>query len=143
MNNSSFNNSYNNDPSSLNYKRVLTYPKINWKKILLEFILFSIFLVIITLITYFFIDKYYLKIIIPIIYILFYAAIRLKAIILFLIALYQLIAPKKLRMNCRFEPSCSEYMKLAIIKYGLFKGLKKGINRLKRCKYPNGGYDYP
>ena len=113
------------------------------EKILLEFILFSTFLVIITLITYFFIDKYYLKIIIPIIYILFYVAIRLKAIILFLIDLYQLIAPKKLRMKCRFEPSCTEYMKLAIIKYGLFKGLKKGINRLKRCKYPNGGYDYP
>lgn len=108
MNNSSFNNSYNNDPSSLNYKRVLTYPKINWKKIFLEFILFSIFLVIITLITYFFINKYYQKIIIPIIYILFYVAIRLKAIVLFLIDLYQLIAPKKLRMKCRFEPSYSK-----------------------------------
>ena len=90
MNDSSFNNSYNNDPSSLNYKHILTYPKIHWEKILLEFILFSIFLVIITLITYFF-NKYYLKILIPIIYILFYVVIRLKAIILFLIDLYQLI----------------------------------------------------
>ena len=126
MNDSSFNNSYNNDPSSLNYKHILTYPKIHWEKILLEFILFSIFLVIITLITYFF-NKYYLKILIPIIYILFYVVIRLKAIILFLIDLYQLIAPKKLRMKCRFESSCSDYMKLAIIKYGLFKGLKKEL----------------
>ena len=32
---------------------------------------------------------------------------------------------------------------MPINKYGLIKGMKKGLNRLKRCIEPNGGYDYP
>jgi putative component of membrane protein insertase Oxa1/YidC/SpoIIIJ protein YidD len=34
-------------------------------------------------------------------------------------------------------------MILAIQKYGLIKGIKKGVRRIKRCHYPNGGIDYP
>ncbi len=34
---------------------------------------------------------------------------------------------------CRFSPSCSEYMKLTLKKYGFFIGLTKGIARILRC----------
>jgi putative membrane protein insertion efficiency factor len=60
-----------------------------------------------------------------------------------LIRFYQKMAPKALRESCRFVPSCSEYMILAIEKYGCLKGIYKGFNRLLRCKVPNGGIDYP
>lgn len=57
--------------------------------------------------------------------------------------LYQRYAPTSVRQACRFEPSCSEYMKLAILKYGIIKGISKGWKRILRCRYPNGGIDYP
>jgi putative component of membrane protein insertase Oxa1/YidC/SpoIIIJ protein YidD len=34
-------------------------------------------------------------------------------------------------------------MLLAIEKYGLIKGIIKGLKRIWKCKYPNGGLDYP
>lgn len=67
----------------------------------------------------------------------------MKQIIISLIKIYQKNAPEKIRANCRFVPSCSNYMLLAIDKYGLFRGIKLGLNRLSRCKIPNGGIDYP
>lgn len=60
-----------------------------------------------------------------------------------LILLYQYLAPQKIRDACRFEPSCSNYAILALRKYGFLRGWQMAINRLKRCKYPNGGDDYP
>jgi putative membrane protein insertion efficiency factor len=66
-----------------------------------------------------------------------------KKNIINLILLYQKYAPEKIRMSCLFEPTCSEYMILAIKKYGIIKGIYKGIKRLLRCHSPNGGIDYP
>ncbi len=66
-----------------------------------------------------------------------------KPIIIFLIRLYQRYAPYEVRSRCLFIPNCSEYMILAIKKYGVIRGLVKGIRRLKRCEEPNGGIDYP
>jgi putative component of membrane protein insertase Oxa1/YidC/SpoIIIJ protein YidD len=34
-------------------------------------------------------------------------------------------------------------MIIAIEKYGVIKGSKMGVNRIKRCRPPNGGIDYP
>ncbi|WP_078063762.1 membrane protein insertion efficiency factor YidD [Pseudodesulfovibrio indicus] len=48
-----------------------------------------------------------------------------------------------LHARCRFEPTCSEFMILAIEKYGLVKGLLVGFKRLLRCRPPHGGIDYP
>ena len=59
------------------------------------------------------------------------------------ILIYQKYAPEKLRLSCLYTPTCSEYMLLSIEKYGLLKGCKKGIRRLCRCHYPNGGEDIP
>jgi putative membrane protein insertion efficiency factor len=45
---------------------------------------------------------------------------------------------------CRFEPSCSRYMIGALRKYGLVRGVWKGVGRLLRCHpWHPGGYDPP
>jgi len=64
--------------------------------------------------------------------------------IIFFVRLYQQIVPWKIRAVCRFEPSCSNYMILAVQKYGSKKGFLMGLQRIARCK-PNGaqGIDYP
>lgn len=67
----------------------------------------------------------------------------LKHIAFLWIKLYQKFAPEKVRRSCLFYPSCSQYMLLAIEKYGFWKGFWKGLKRLGRCRYPNGGEDYP
>lgn len=66
-----------------------------------------------------------------------------KSILLLTIFTYQRFAPKLLRAACLFQPSCSEYMKQSVMKYGVFKGIKRGFKRLKRCRPPNGGIDEP
>ena len=71
------------------------------------------------------------------------AVIFAKRFCIWLILLYQRFAPEKIRRECCFEPSCSEYMKLAIEKYGVVKGIYRGGKRLLRCHWPNGGIDYP
>lgn len=65
----------------------------------------------------------------------------IKKIILFLINIYQKIS-KLTPPRCRFYPTCSEYAKQAIIKYGLFKGGILAIKRIIKCHPLNdGGYD--
>ena len=67
----------------------------------------------------------------------------LKHICIWGIRMYQLLAPAEIRLSCNFTPSCSEYMILAIQKYGVLKGIYTGRKRMLRCHYPNGGIDYP
>lgn len=70
-----------------------------------------------------------------------YILARGRSILICLIQIYQRYAPESIRNKCRFEPSCSQYMILALEKYGLRKGLEKGIRRLKRCDIHHGGFD--
>lgn len=43
---------------------------------------------------------------------------------------------------CKFRPTCSEYVYLAIDKYGILFGSIKGIKRIFRCHpLSKGGYD--
>jgi hypothetical protein len=45
-------------------------------------------------------------------------------------------------VNCRFYPTCSEYTKQAILKYGCILGIFKGLKRILRCNpFFKGGYD--
>ena len=45
-------------------------------------------------------------------------------------------------IQCKYYPSCSEYMMQAIHKYGCIKGIYLGIKRLLRCHpFAKGGYD--
>lgn len=45
------------------------------------------------------------------------------------------------RCACRFNPTCSEYTKQAIEKYGFIKGVWMGMKRISRCR-PGGGCGY-
>lgn len=45
-------------------------------------------------------------------------------------------------IHCKFYPTCSEYTKKAIEKYGAGKGTLLGIARILRCNpFSKGGYD--
>lgn len=57
---------------------------------------------------------------------------------------YQRALSPLLGNNCRFQPTCSEYMIGAIGRYGLFRGVLRGIWRILRCHpFNRGGYDPP
>lgn len=45
------------------------------------------------------------------------------------------------RAVCRFTPTCSEYTKTAISRYGLIRGGFMGLRRILRCR-PGGGYGF-
>lgn len=57
----------------------------------------------------------------------------LKRIGIFLIEIYQKYISGLFGRKCRFYPTCSEYTKQAIDKYGIIKGSLKGIKRIIKC----------
>ena len=58
------------------------------------------------------------------------------------INLYKYLISPLLGNNCRFLPTCSEYTKESIIKYGVIKGLWLGLKRIVKCHpWGKGGYD--
>ena len=69
----------------------------------------------------------------------------MKKISIILIKIYQkFLSPifTHFGSHCKFYPTCSEYTKQAIKKYGLFKGGIMGIWRILRCNpFSKGGYD--
>jgi len=56
----------------------------------------------------------------------------MSKIIIFLINFYQK-TPTKAHYSCVFLPTCSEYTKQSVIKYGALKGVFKGFLRILRC----------
>ena len=65
----------------------------------------------------------------------------IKKIFVKLIEIYQFFSKYKPKV-CRFYPTCSQYTKGAIIKYGVIKGGFLGIKRISKCHPLNpGGYD--
>lgn len=66
----------------------------------------------------------------------------MKKIILFIIKIYQKISRNFLPKSCKYYPTCSEYTKQAIEKYGIIKGTYYGIKRIIKCNpFSYGGYD--
>ena len=59
-----------------------------------------------------------------------------------IIIFYQRVISPLLPASCRFYPTCSDYSRQAIEKYGLAKGCWLSIKRILKCQpfYP-GGYD--
>ena len=57
------------------------------------------------------------------------------------IIFYQKFIPPYTPASCRFTPTCSEYARQALVKYGPIKGLALAIWRILRCN-PWGGSGY-
>lgn len=65
----------------------------------------------------------------------------MKKIIIRMISIYQSM-PLSSHGRCKFVPTCSNYMKEAIITHGVLKGGWLGLKRIMRCNPWNvGGYD--
>lgn len=56
----------------------------------------------------------------------------MKKIMIKIIELYQ-STPLHCHSMCRFVPTCSEYTKIKIKKYGVVKGTLLGIKRILKC----------
>jgi len=68
----------------------------------------------------------------------------IKKAAIYLIKFYQEFISPSLGTKCRFSPSCSEYCRQAIEKYGLIKGIWLGMRRITRCNpWFQGGIDLP
>lgn len=69
----------------------------------------------------------------------------MKKICIYLIEFYQKnisLLLENRNIKCKFYPTCSEYTKQAIEKYGIFKGCIYGIKRILKCNpLSKGGYD--
>lgn len=69
----------------------------------------------------------------------------MKKVFIFLINFYKKnISPflHHLGIECKYYPTCSEYTRQAISKYGVFKGGFLGIKRILKCNpFSKGGYD--
>ena len=59
-----------------------------------------------------------------------------------LIDIYKYIVSPLLGNNCRFLPTCSEYTRDSIVKFGLVKGGWLGLKRILKCHpWGKGGHD--
>ncbi|MFN7364122.1 MAG: membrane protein insertion efficiency factor YidD [Pirellulaceae bacterium] len=68
----------------------------------------------------------------------------LKELAIASVRFYQRWISPSLGSHCRFHPSCSQYMILAIEKYGVVSGVARGLWRICRCHpWSPGGNDPP
>lgn len=117
----------------------LERPKINYVKPIIAFLVYALQFVGLFFIPY---GKTWIKVVVLIAYSLIYFSFIAKRTVIWLVHLYQNKAPDKVRLKCTMEPSCSVYMILAVEKYGVIRGVWKGIDRLFRCG-DEARVDYP
>jgi hypothetical protein len=66
----------------------------------------------------------------------------MRKLIVAILRLYKSVVSPLLPSACRYYPSCSDYMREAVEKYGPARGLWMGIKRLARCHpFHSGGLD--
>ena len=65
----------------------------------------------------------------------------LKWLLMLPILFYQRCISPFTPPSCRFTPTCSEYARQALAKYGPFKGTWLAVRRILRC-HPWGGSGY-
>jgi putative membrane protein insertion efficiency factor len=66
----------------------------------------------------------------------------MRKLIVAVLRLYKVMLSPLLPSACRYYPSCSEYMRQAVEKYGVARGLWMGAKRLLRCHpFHAGGLD--
>jgi len=58
-----------------------------------------------------------------------------------LIRAYQLVISPVLPPACRFYPTCSEYAREAVEKWGFWRGMALSLKRLARC-HPFGDHGF-
>ena len=59
-----------------------------------------------------------------------------------MLRLYKLFLSPLLPSACRFYPTCSEYMREAVERYGVRRGVWMGTKRLAKCHpFHAGGFD--
>ncbi|WP_459830365.1 membrane protein insertion efficiency factor YidD [Hydrogenophilus islandicus] len=63
-------------------------------------------------------------------------------VVIVLVRGYQLLISPWLGQNCRFTPTCSEYLIEAVRRHGVVRGLWLGARRIGRCHpWHPGGHD--
>ncbi|MCE3014846.1 MAG: membrane protein insertion efficiency factor YidD [Pirellula sp.] len=68
----------------------------------------------------------------------------LSRVLISIVRFYQRAISPLLGSNCRFTPTCSQYMVESIEKHGPIKGCAKGVWRICKCQpFHPGGYDPP
>lgn len=66
----------------------------------------------------------------------------MREILMGLVGAYQLVLSPYIGGQCRFHPTCSEYMREALQRHGALTGFKMGVWRLLRCHpFCPGGVD--
>jgi uncharacterized protein len=66
----------------------------------------------------------------------------MKFLVLGFLGLYKTFLSPFLPPACRFTPTCSEYARAAVEKYGAIRGTWMGVKRIFRCQpFCKGGYD--
>lgn len=66
----------------------------------------------------------------------------MKFLVLDLLGIYKAAVSPFLPPACRFEPTCSEYARQAVERYGVLRGMWMGTKRLLRCQpFCRGGHD--
>jgi putative membrane protein insertion efficiency factor len=65
-----------------------------------------------------------------------------RRVLISLLKIYKVAISPLLPPSCRFVPTCSEYAREAIERYGALRGIWMGLRRLLRCHpFHPGGYD--
>lgn len=69
----------------------------------------------------------------------------MKRVLIFLLNIYKKtfsIMFEKWGIRCKYYPTCSEYARQAIERYGVLKGSFLSIKRIAKCNpFSKGGYD--
>ncbi|MEZ5462513.1 MAG: membrane protein insertion efficiency factor YidD [Dokdonella sp.] len=60
--------------------------------------------------------------------------ILVSRLILHLLAFYKRFVSPLLGSRCRFHPSCSDYSRVAVARFGSLRGSWLTVNRLLRCQ---------
>jgi putative membrane protein insertion efficiency factor len=65
----------------------------------------------------------------------------MKYLIIGPVRMYQIFLSPLLGSNCRYTPTCSQYMIEAVQEWGIFRGLLLGLKRIGSC-HPWGGHGH-